>query len=236
MVEESNKTKETAKIPKHIAIVTKGKTIWAKENNKSIQEAYKRSFALVKETILSAIDVNVPILTFYILSTDFVDSDKFTILIDYIKEFFEELKETKIIHDNRIKISIFGKWYDLPGRAVDSIKDAIEATKDYDKFFVNFCINYSGQEEIIDSIKILARQVSANKLDPDSINASVVKENVYSSYFLPPDLIIVNGPAKATNGLLLWDSVRSNLYFTGRLWPDFNKEDLIKAIGDFRVS
>ena len=85
-------------------------------------------------------------------------------------------------------------------------KQVIESTKDYDFFFTNFCINYSGHDEIVDACRLIARQVKAGKIDPNSISRETIKENLYSSYFIPPDLIIKNGKA-TISGLLLWDSV-----------------------------
>ena len=99
---------------------------------------------------------------------------------------------------------------------------------------MNFCINYSGQEEIVDAIKLVARQVKADKLDVDAITSSVVKENIYSSYFLPPDLMIVNGARRSTNGLLLWDSSLSQIYYTNKMFPDFDRTEFMDAIKEFQ--
>ena len=222
------------RVPKHIAIATVGKTAWAKKHKVPIEEAYEKSFIIIRSTVLSAIKLDVPIVTFYLLSTKIKDLEQFSILMDSLKEFFEDLTKREFIHKKRVKIMVFGKWYDLPGRVVDSIKNVIEETKDYDGFFLNFCINYSGQEEILDAIKLIARQVKADKVDVEAITTDMVKENIYSSYFLPPDLVIVNGQAKATGGLLLWDSSKSQIYFTNRLWPDFDRTEFMDAIKEYQ--
>jgi len=222
------------KVPKHIAVVTKGKSQWAKKNNQEIEEAYKKSFFNIRNTILSAIKMDIPIMTFYILSTDTIEEGKFSTLMDSLKEFFDDLRQREFVENSKVKVTVFGKWYDLPGRVVDSIKSIIEETKDYDSFFVNFCINYSGQEEIVDAIKLVARQVKADKLDVDAITASIVKENIYSSYFLPPDLMIVNGSKKSTNGLLLWDSSLCQIYYTNKMFPDFDRTEFMDAIKEFQ--
>ncbi len=222
------------KMPKHIAIVTKGKGLWAKKNNQDLEEAYKKTFFNIRNTILSAIKMDIPIMTFYILSTDKIEEGKFSTLMDSLKDFFDDLRSKEFIGKGGVKIAVFGKWYDLPGRVVDSIKGILEETKDNDRFFVNFCINYSGQEEIVDAVKLVARQVKADRLDVDAINSSIIKENIYSSYFLPPDLMIVNGNRKSTNGLLLWDSSLSQIYYTNKLFPDFDRTEFIDAIKEFQ--
>ena len=127
-----------------------------------------------------------------------------------------------------------GKWYDIPGRAVDSIKSAIEETKDYDEFFLNFCVNYDGQEEIVDACKLVCRQVKAGKLEVESITKELIKENLYSSYYLPPDLIIKSGKKRSTCGFLLWDSAYSEIYFMDKYFPECKITDFLKAIDMYR--
>jgi len=158
------------------------------------------------------------------------NEEKFSAFLDKFIEFFNFLKLHALVHENKIKITAIGKWYDLPGRAVDSIKDLVDETKDYDTFFLNFCINYDGQEEIVDACKLIARQIKADKLDVDAINKEVIKENIYSSYFLPPDLIIKNGLRKRTSGFMLWDSSDSEIYFTGKRFPEFTKTDFLNIV------
>ncbi|MFH2028117.1 MAG: polyprenyl diphosphate synthase [Nanoarchaeota archaeon] len=222
------------RLPKHIAVVTAGKGVWARKHKIPKEEAYEKSYTIIRSTMLSAIRLDIPIVTFYLLSTDMKDLEQFSILMDSLKDFFEDLSQREFVHKKQVKISVFGKWYDLPGRVVDSIKKSVEVTKDYDNFFMNFCINYSGQEEIVDAVKLIARQIKADKLDVEAVNKELIKENVYSSYFLPPDLIIVNGPVKATGGLMLWDSPKSQIYFTSKLWPDFDKTEFMDAIKEYQ--
>jgi len=224
----------TLKIPRHIAIVTEGKTKWSKKHNVSIKEAYEKSFLIIRSTTLSSIKLNVPIITFYLLGTNMKDLEQFSVLMDSLKDFFDDLIGKDMIHDNKIKVSVFGKWYDLPGRVVDSIKNIIEKTKDYDGYFLNFCINYDGQEEIVDAVKLIARQLKVGKLDVESIKPDILKENMYSSYFLPPDLMIVNGDKKKLSGMFLWDSKSAEIHFTGKLWPDFDKTEFMDAIKEYQ--
>ena len=223
------------KVPRHIGITTDGTEKWALKNNLSYEDAYKRSFLILKSTIKLQVSLKIPILSFYILDKN-VDreSQNYPYLLDAIVNMFNEMAYSKIINKNKIKISVLGKWYNLPGRVVDSIKGAIAETKDYDAFFVNFCINYDGQEEIVDAIKLLGMQIKAGKIDPELIDKNSIKENIYSSYFLPPDLIIKNGTRKETSGFLLWDSVNTKLCFTNKLWPDFDKTEFMDAIKDYQ--
>jgi undecaprenyl diphosphate synthase len=221
------------KLPQHIALVTKGKHLYAENHKIPIERVYKRSNVIILSTIATSVKLNIPITTFYMMTTKTQELEHFSDIIDTLTEFFNDLADKELIHKNKIKISVLGKWYDLPGKFVDSIKNLIEKTREYDSYFVNFCINYSGKEEIVDAVKLIARQIKADKLDAEMINKELIKENTYSSYFLPPDLIIING-SKRTSDLLLWDSPNAKVYFTNKLWPDFNRIELMDAIREYQ--
>jgi undecaprenyl diphosphate synthase len=223
------------KVPRHIGITTDGIEKWALKNSISYEDAYKRNFLILKSTIKLQVKLKIPILSFYILDQNYdKESEAYSYLLDAIVDMFNDIATNEIIHENKIKISVLGKWYNLPGRVVDAIKKVITETKDYDGFFVNFCINYDGQEEIVDAIKILGMQIKSGKLDPELIDKDSIKENIYSSYFLPPDLMIKNGSRKETSGFLLWDSVKTKICFTNKLWPDFDKTEFMDAIKDYQ--
>jgi len=222
-------------MPRHIAITTDGVEKWALKNNVPFEDAYKRDFLIIKSTVKLMVKLKIPVLSFYILEKSIDrESEHYPKLLDAIVDMFNELSESVIIHENKIKISVLGKWYNLPGRVVDSIKKAISETRGYDSFFVNFCINYDGQEEIVDAIKLIGMQIKSGRIDPELIDKDIIKENIYSSYFLPPDLMIKNGSRKETSGFLLWDSVNAKIYFTNKLWPDFDRTEFMDAIKDYQ--
>ena len=232
---EKRKYSLKIKVPRHIAITTDGVEKWALKNNVPFEDAYKRDFLIIKSTVKLMVRLKIPVLSFYILEKS-IDRESwhYPKLLDALVDMFNELSESGLIHENKIKISIFGKWYSLPGRVVDSIKKAINETRDYDSFFVNFCINYDGQEEIVDAIKLIGMQIKSGRIDPELIDKDIIKENIYSSYFLPPDLMIKNGSRKETSGFLLWDSVNTKIYFKNKLWPDFDRTEFMDAIKDYQ--
>ncbi len=225
----------TTSVPMHVAFTMHGYERWVEANKAELKDGIDRSFLILRNTIKIGIKLNMPILTFHVLGTDIMkeESEKFIIFIDKLVEFFEKLKEDETVHKNKVKISVWGKWYDLPGRVVEPIKKVIDATSDYDQFFVNLCINYHGQEEIMDSMRLIAMQIISHKIGVNSISRELIKENLYSSYFLPPELIIKTGN-KRLPSLLLWDSVNSQIYFSDKLWPDFDKAELNKALDYWR--
>lgn len=220
-------------MPKHVAFAMSSHSI---SSGRGIDAAdlYKRIFSKIFWIIGTQINMNIPIMTVYVMTSEMKNSEDFTIIMDKLTELFDNLRNNKMIYDNKMKVSVLGKWYDLPGRVVEPIKAIIEETKDYDMFFLNLCINYDGREEVVDACRILGRRILAGKLDSESINKESIKDNIYSSYFLPPDIMIKTGKEKKLNGFLLWDSTDSHIYFSGRPWLQFNERDFERALEDWR--
>jgi len=216
-----------ADMPKHIAI-----TMEKELKDISTEEVYNKRSDLIKNIVDIQTKLSIPIVTIFLLSSDAKTSENFSFLMDDLAKLFNEIISYKKIHTDQVKISILGKWYDLPERVLNPIKGIIESTKDYDRFFLNFCVNYDGHEEIVDACRIIARQIKSEKIDPESINKQLIKENLYSSYFISPDLIIENN--NEFSGLLLWDSKNSMIVSTGKQWSEFTKKDFFMSVEAFQ--
>ena len=227
---------EKHRMPKHIAMTVGGLGRWSRKKGEELKAAHKRAFKKVEEIIRYQLCFDVPIITLYLINSRVKEARDFTETMDALAEFFKELLQNKDIFKNKIKVSILGKWYDLPSRVVEPIKRVIDETKDYDSFFLNLCINYDGQEEIVDACRLIVRKALLEKTDVESIDAIMVKDNIYSSYFLPPDVIIKTGTGKRLHGFLLRDSTLSLIYFSGILWHEFKEKDFIKAIKYYQVN
>jgi undecaprenyl diphosphate synthase len=221
-------------LPKHIAITVNGSWKYGLKKKLSKEEIHNLKFLNIKNIIKTSVKLGVPILTFYLLPTSEKDETEIADKIDFLVNFFSDMVKWDVIFTNQVKVSVLGKWYDLPGRLVDPVKEIVDQTKEYDNFFVNFCINYDGQEEIVDACRLIARQIVVGKIDPDGIDKATIKENIYSSYFIPPELIIKTGWIKRLDGLLLWDSARAKIYFADKLWPEFSRLEFLKAIEFFQ--
>ena len=123
---------------RHVAITTDGVMRWAKLNKKGLEESYKQCNLIIKNAIKTQIKLKIPILTIYLLRSDMINLEHFSIKVDSLRDLFNDLVETDFIKKHRVKFSAFGKWYDLPGRVVEPIKSFLETTKDYDGFFCKF--------------------------------------------------------------------------------------------------
>ncbi len=223
------------KLPKHIALnleATSADLDYSEKHNISLEELYTKISVLIRQIIKLQVKLKIPIVTINLMSTQKLEPDQAVKVIDFLADLAQGLSKSSEVHENNVKVSVLGKWYDLPGRLVESVKQLMEETKSYDHFFLNLCINYDGQDEIVSACKIIARKVEAEKLDPESISKSDIKENTYSSYFIPPELIIKNGD-KSIGDLLLWDMSNARICFTGKHWTEFTIRDLLNALRSF---
>ncbi|MFQ5620912.1 MAG: undecaprenyl diphosphate synthase family protein [Candidatus Nanoarchaeia archaeon] len=205
-------------LPKHVGIV-------------AVPESLDDLDVLVKNiqrVIQTIIRLHIPIVSFYIMPKGRkVDTSRYA---DYVAVLMQELHNWSMTDTYQVKVSVLGQWYDLPGRAVEPIKKVIEETQHYDRFFVNFCINYSGQDEMVSAFKLIAKKLDMGKLQPDNISRELVKEHLHTSYFIPPDLFVIVRPRPCLDGFLLWDSPKAFLYPVEKSWENFKTADLIKGV------
>jgi undecaprenyl diphosphate synthase len=249
MLDLLNLLKKKEKVSlRHIAISVKGVCEWSAHNAKGdeakrYEEALQRRNNNIKSIIKFAIDSNIPIITFDLKSECAENSPEYAAHVESLNLFFKSLMGDELIHKNKVKISVIGKWYSLPGMLVETIKSMIDRTKEYDHFFLNFCVRYSGQEEIIDAFRLVYREMNeaTNELiqgkkewsekDEEENNKKLftienIKENAYSSYFVPPDIILETGKDHRYSGLLLWDAVHAKIFFIEKLFPDVEVSDV----------
>lgn len=230
IISRQKQESEIKKTIRHIVVTMNGIGKWSEENKKTIKEACDISFKNLKELIKLQFEKKIPIVTVNVLPERILNKEWFDEFLNCFSECLKDIKENELIEKNKIKVSIFGKWYDLPSKVVDPVKDLVDSTKEYDNFFLNLCLNYDGQQEIVDSCRLIARQVKAGKLEVEDIDKAIIRDNLYSSYYIPPDLVIKTGKLHRTSGVLLFDSANSIIHFTSKNWPDFSKNDFYDAL------
>lgn len=211
-------------MPKHLAITTHRIRSWALKNNKDIKEATKQNVNKIKELIKFQLKKDIPILTIMV-STQTEEE------IQALNQLFLELSKDEIIHHKKVRIYATGNWYDAEATMVDQIKKMLETTKDYDNYFINFCIRYDGQNEILTTAKLLVKKTIYQELKIDDLTKDSFKENMPTSNFMPPEIIIDNN--WKYSGLLQWDSQNAHIILTNKFWMDYDLEEISKIIDQY---
>jgi tritrans,polycis-undecaprenyl-diphosphate synthase [geranylgeranyl-diphosphate specific] len=225
---------EKGKHPKHIGIILDGNRRFAKRLMLEPWKGHEWGFKKFKELFKWCKELDVRELTLYCFSMQNFKRPKkeFDYLMDIFRKAAKETKENEDVHNNKIRIRPLGRWHLFPPDVVQSLKDVAEATKDYSNYTINLCLAYGGQEEIVDAVKKIGRQIEAGEITDEEISKELIAKNLYSDH--EPDFIIRTGGDHRTSNFLVWQSWYSEWFFLQKCWPEFAKEDLISCIDQFK--
>jgi len=202
----------------HIAFIMDGNGRWGLKKKRSRNYGHLEGVKTVQNIVEASITFKVPIISFYVFSTENWKRPKTEInyLFNLINIYFN--KEIKNIIKNNIKIIISGRLKKLPPKINRILKTVVNKTKNNNKLIINLAINYGSKTEIIDAIK--KSNYNSSKMTEDNID-----KNLY--FNLPfPDILVRTGGQKRLSNFMLWQLAYTELFFLDKLWPDFNKKDL----------
>ena len=216
-------------IPKHVAIIMDGNGRWATKRNLSRSIGHLEGSKTLKKIVEYAFSNGIEILSVFAFSTENFKRSKeevnylMNLFVKMFKDYFDELNE------KGIKIVFSKKESGLPDKLENIIKDVTEKTKDNKNGIFNVCINYGGQDEIVDVVKKISKKVLDGNINIDDINKNIIEENLYQK--LPPiDLLIRTSGEYRISNYMLWQMAYSEMYFTNTYFPDFDEFELKKAI------
>ena len=209
----------------HIAFIMDGNGRWGIKKKKSRNYGHLEGVKIVQKIVEASITFKVPIITFYVFSSENWKRPKSEInyLFSLIKIYFK--KEIKNIIENKIKINILGRNNKLSSGIRKILIAAARKTRKNSKLIVNLAINYGSKNEIMDSIKKL--NIKSKKITENNIN-----RNLYLD-LLPPDILIRTGGQKRLSNFMLWQLAYTEIFFLDKLWPEFTKKDLNNIIKKF---
>jgi len=208
----------------HIAFIMDGNGRWGKKKRKNRNFGHLKGVETVKKIVKSAIKLNIPIITFYVFSTENWKRPNYEInyLFKLIENYFS--KEIENIIKQEIKINIIGEINQLSKNIRNILKKTINSTKKNKKILVNLAINYGAKTEII----------RAAKKAKGKLTSQNIRKNLYTGKIPNPDILIRTGGHQRLSNFMLWQLAYTELYFLKKLWPDFNTNDLITVINHFK--
>ena len=209
----------------HIAFIMDGNGRWGERKKKNRNFGHLRGVETVKEVVKNSIKLKIPIVTFYVFSSENWKRPKKEIefLFRLIKNYFS--KEIKNIINQGIKINIIGEINELSKDIKYNLKKTIKLTKNNERILVNLAINYGSKNEILQAF---------NKIKKKKITTKILENNLYTKNIPDPDILIRTGGYRRLSNFLLWQLAYTELFFLKKLWPDFNNKDLIKIINKFK--
>tara|TARA_B100000963_G_scaffold358885_1_gene384667 strand:+ start:4544 stop:5212 length:669 start_codon:yes stop_codon:yes gene_type:complete len=208
----------------HVAFIMDGNGRWGKKKNNSRNFGHIKGIEVVKKIVKSSIKLEIPYVSFYVFSSENWKRPKkeISFLFKLIKSYF--LKEKDNLIKKGIKINILGELNSLPTDIKKVLNKTVNLTKKNKKINVNLAINYGAKNEILRAFKKSKKKTNINNFE----------KNLDTKNIPDPDILIRTGGHKRLSNFLLWQLAYAELFFLKKLWPDFNSNDLIKIVKNYK--
>ena len=225
-------------IPNHIALILDGNRRWAKRHLSMPKKGHWKGADAVENLLDWCEEFDIKIVTLYALSAENLErkDEELEYLYELIRMRLEKLFNDPRIHRDKMRVKGIGRIELLPESIKKILRQLDEATKNYDRHFLNIALAYGGQYELVDAVKKIGKKIKDGSLDVDEINKEEIESNLYTSH-LPqssPDMVLRTSGEKRLSGFLMWQSAYSELVFMDIFWPEFRKIDLMRAIRTYQ--
>ena len=211
----------------HLAIIMDGNGRWAKHKNQPRTFGHKQGAQTAKKIINDCVKKEIPFLTLYTFSKENwsrpkEEIDTLMILLSTMLK-----NETENMLRNNIKFNIVGRIEDLPEKTRDWVLTTIDKTKNNTGLTLTLALSYGGRQEIVDAFNsIINKEIKI-------INEEILKNHLYCPDLPDPDIIIRTGGEYRLSNFLLWQSAYAEIYICQKNWPDFDENDLEKALEEY---
>ena len=224
----------SGKIPEHIAVIMDGNRRWAKQRSLPTKLGHREGALRVTDLVRYCAEIGVKYLSVYAFSTENWKRDKNEIeyLMNLLVEFV--FKELNNLHKNDVKITMMGNMEDLPEKIRKEVERSIELTKHNETLHLNIALSYGSRSEIIRAVKSIIKDCENNEINIEDINEESFKKYLFTNNMPDPDLLIRTSGEIRLSNFLLYQLAYTEFYFTEVLWPDFKKDELLKAIENYQ--
>ena len=218
------------KMPTHIAIIMDGNGRWAKSRFLPRTAGHKAGVETIRKIVKEADRLGIQYLTLYAFSTENWKRPKLEVdalmnlLVTYLRNEIDEL------HKNNVKLTAVGDFEKLPEACVKELHSAMDKTKDNTGVHLNLALNYGGRNDIREAVVEIAKEYKEGKISLEDITEERIKKHLSTGEIPDPDLVIRTSGEQRLSNFLLWDIAYSEFYYTDIHWPDFDGEELEKAI------
>lgn len=216
-------------VPSHLGLILDGNRRWAKERGLPTLEGHRQGAEAFKTVALAAFDRGVQYVSAYAFSTE--NWQRTEEEVGYLMRLFVKAVEKHLMtfHKANIRIVVLGRMSELPDDVRTALEKTEEKTQNNTRGTLAICVNYGGQEELVDAVKkIVVSGTPAADVDRDAIQAALYHPEIPGI-----DLLVRTSGEYRTSGYMLYRSDYAELYFTDKMWPDFNEAELDKAFQEY---
>lgn len=224
------------RIPEHIAIIMDGNGRWATERGKERSYGHQAGVDTVRRITSECTRLGVKYLTLYTFSTENWNrpADEVAALMGLVLTSLED----EIFMKNNVRFRVIGDLKRLPQQVQDKLQETMDHTAKNDSMTMVVALSYSSRWEILNATKKMVKEALESGSTYEQIEDKLTEENfvkhLETSFMPDPELLIRTGGELRISNYLLWQIAYSELYFCDTFWPDFNEEDLHKAIASYQ--
>ncbi len=217
---------EHLRIPHHIGIMMDGNGRWAKQRGLPRLEGHRHGTQNVRRALDACAQSGIRVVTLYVFSTENWGRPK-----DEVEGFFRILgevieNETRTFHANGVRLVHSGSLDGVPSDLADKVRRAVKLTRRNDRYVLNVAFNYGGRAEILRA----AQRILAEAIPADAVTEALVDQHLYTAGLGDMDLVIRTGGEQRLSNFFPWQAARGVFYSTPTLWPDFDENELRRAL------
>jgi undecaprenyl diphosphate synthase len=218
-------------VPQHLGLILDGNRRWARERGLPIMEGHRQGYSNLKKICQAALKHGVRYVSAYVFSTENWKRDRQEVH-DLMKLLMWILRhEVTELDREGIRVRVLGSKLRLGTALLKAIKDAEEQTKDNTRGTLLLCLDYGGQQEIVDATK----RIVADGIEPEAITPELLSQYLYAGDVPPIDLLVRTSGEQRLSNFMLWESAYAELLFTPCKWPDFDESQLRAALGEYAL-
>jgi len=229
------------RLPEHVGLILDGNRRYAREQGfPDPSRAYEMGAQKLDDVLIWCNDLGIPAVTLWVCSTENLKRSDAEVsgILRAVEAKIGALAQDPWIHQRRVRVKAAGRLGLLPLSTVAAIRNAQEATADYNAMTLTIAVAYGGREEIADAVRDLIRAKVRDGLTLDElaehVTPAAIDQHLYTAGLPDPDLIIRTSGEVRLSGFLLWQSAHSEFYFTDVYWPEFRRVDFLRAIRSFQ--
>ena len=221
---------QNTNIPAHVAIILDGNGRWAREKGMPRNYGHMQGAKAVEDILVDARDMGIKYLTVYAFSTENWNrpeaevSALMTILRNYLKTSIKKSMK------NNVRCRVIGERSKLSEDIQAAIEKLETTTAGNTGLTFTIAINYGSRDEITRAVRKIAKECRDGKIDPEQITQETIASHLDTAGIPDPDLLIRTSGEQRLSNYLMWQLAYTEFYFTPVMWPDFNKEELLKAV------
>jgi undecaprenyl diphosphate synthase len=228
------------KLPKHVAIIMDGNGRWARERGLPRVAGHRAGVKSVREAVKASLDLGIGVLTLYAFSQENWKRPKeeVAVLMELLDYFLN--KEIKGLQKQGVSFRALGRIEALPAPVLKKLNEAVDSTKHNTKLIFNIALNYGARTEILDAVREILREADAagatgrSPLQNGALTEEFFSDHLYTRGLPDPDLLIRTSGEMRLSNFLLWQLSYAEIYITKKYWPDFTKEDYVKAVREYQ--